>query len=377
MGVKRTYNMVFFCSSLSFGGLEMNIVRMAGWMQERGHQVSLFCVENSSIHSYSVQQGIDKIAFIQRPGKYFALKNGYSISKKLKKAKTEIVLYRDTRDLSALAFAKFFSGNRFRLIYHQAMQFKVSKRDIIHTIRFSFIDTWITPLNVLSEQVKKNTRIPARKIHIIPLGTELDKTLPKKDMTKHEACKLFNLPENACLVGILGRFSPKKGQDFVIECLEELIKADNSIHLVLAGEPTSGREGIEYYDQIQRLISKYHLDNHVSFPGFIRETSAFFKAIDCFVMSSIRETYGMVTVEALVSGVQIIGTNTGGTPELLGYGKYGYLYTPGDKQEFISAIHDIRKNPIPVEKYQKGLQQKFSHTTQCENMELLFSRLCS
>ncbi|MCI0473611.1 MAG: glycosyltransferase family 4 protein, partial [Ignavibacteria bacterium] len=51
-----------------------------------------------------------------------------------------------------------------------------------------------------------------------------------------------------------------------------------------------------------------------------------YSAIDCFVLTTPTETYGMVTLEAMASRVPVIGSDSGGTVEILDNGKCGLLY---------------------------------------------------
>ena len=53
------------------------------------------------------------------------------------------------------------------------------------------------------------------------------------------------------------------------------------------------------------------------------------------LMCTSGETYGMVTAEALAAGTPVLGSRSGGTIDLLGNGRYGYLYEPGDEADFL------------------------------------------
>ncbi len=44
-----TFKLAYICGSSSWGGLEMNQIRNAIWMQEKGYNVALLCWENSPI----------------------------------------------------------------------------------------------------------------------------------------------------------------------------------------------------------------------------------------------------------------------------------------------------------------------------------------
>ena len=67
--------LAYLCSSTSWGGLEMNHLRNAQWMQERGHDVVFFCVENSPIAKDAVERNLS-VEIIQKHKKYYDFKKG-------------------------------------------------------------------------------------------------------------------------------------------------------------------------------------------------------------------------------------------------------------------------------------------------------------
>jgi glycosyltransferase involved in cell wall biosynthesis len=74
-------------------------------------------------------------------------------------------------------------------------------------------------------------------------------------------------------------------------------------------------------------------------------------------MCSASETFGMVTIEALARQIPIIGTNTGGTPELLANGSYGKLYEPGNHRQLAQALNSLENWPMPSPSQLKSYRQ--------------------
>ena len=63
---------------------------------------------------------------------------------------------------------------------------------------------------------------------------------------------------------------------------------------------------------------------------------------------SQQESVGTVTLEAMASGCAIVGTENGGTGELLGEGR-GWTFPPGDASTLASQLMLIRNHPDTVE----------------------------
>lgn len=368
--MKNKIKIGFYCSSISWGGLELNLFRHAKWMNERGWEVTLFCVEGTPLHAHAKDENIE-IKLVDRNKKYFDFKNARKLGRLISELKIDLVWIRDTRDMSVTGLAKIFSNKPFKILYQQAMQIGVNKRDWLHTKRFSRIDLWISPLKYLADQVREKTKFPADRIRVIPLGIEVEKYL-NEEMTKSKAREQLDLNQDGFIFGILGRIDPKKGQLFIVKCLSKLRKEGVEAELLMVGDKTIG-EGDGYFEEIMSMIESEELNAVVHIRPFMEDVTSFYRAIDCFVMASEGETFGMVTVEAMLFGVPVIGTNTSGTPELLDNGKMGYLFTPGDQNEFntqgMKLIEDIPSGLEKADLAKKKVLNSMSHRFVCEKIE--------
>ena len=122
------------------------------------------------------------------------------------------------RDIAVASLYKRFYHNAIGLVYQQHMQVGVRKRDLIHSLRYAMIDVWIAPLEYLKQEVQRLTRVPADKIVVIPFGiTPAD--FQNSTVTRQSARAFLNLPQDAIIIGTLGRIDPKKGQDTIVRAL--------------------------------------------------------------------------------------------------------------------------------------------------------------
>jgi glycosyltransferase involved in cell wall biosynthesis len=344
----------FYCSSVSWGGLEMNFVRYAEWIANEGYTVHVFCVADSPIHKRVLECGLTHtcIAFNK---KYFDLKNAFKVAGLFDKEKIDLVWFRDTRDMSLLSWVKKFSSRKLKLIYQQAMQLGVDKKDLFHTLRFLSIDKWIATLNFLKEQVVNRTRFPHNRISVIPLGADT-KQIHAKNITQSEARELLNLPKDALIAGIIGRIDPLKGQHITINALQ--ICNDNT-HLVVMGESTKN-EGRDYEVELKQKVRSLGLQNRVHFKPYSKDVEAFYRAIDIFILASKGETFGTVTIEAMSFGLAIIGTDSSGTPEILDYGKAGLLFEPDNASELANCMKAYISNPTKRNEMGENAKARFN-----------------
>jgi glycosyltransferase involved in cell wall biosynthesis len=341
----------------------MNHIRNAIWMKERGHQVVFFCVNGSAIDRALRKEEIEVI-HIQPHRKYYDFSKGKQLVRLLQKGGFTHLLLRSTSDLSIAAIVKQKLRDKIHTSYFMEMQLGVKKKNLLHSLRFRKIDLWSCPLNWLKEQVETMTNFQG-DLRVIPSGLELSKfeNLP----TQIEARKTLELPENKMIFGLVGRIDPQKGQLLLLEAMKKA--KQKSFHVLLLGDPTVN-EGDEYVNQVMAVASDPDLKERVHIRPFMKDIPVFYRAIDWLVMATKSETFGMVTVEAMASGTPILGSNKGGTPELIQNGDLGVLFESMDTEDLAKKIDQIiEKNlTIPSEKLIKAAKL-FDHHEVCDQVE--------
>jgi glycosyltransferase involved in cell wall biosynthesis len=367
------YRIAFYCSSIAWGGLEMNTVRYALWMKEVGHDVQMYCVEQSPIHRQAMNDELP-CKLIRRNAKYFDWINSWRISRLLRNDHRQLVWFRDTRDMDVLHWAKSSFGLKIPYLYQQAMQFGVSKKDPLHTMRYSSITAWVSTLPFLAEQVRNMTNFDPSRIHIVPLGVPTP-SQTNKDINHRLK---FGLPMDGFVLGLIGRIDPLKGQHEAIEALHLLHKKGHLFHLLLVGDNTL-HEGNSYREQLVDTISRYHLQSYVHIHGHLKEIEQFHSAIDCFLMCSKGETFGTVTIEAMAYKTPIIATDSSGSPEILNHGTCGMLYPPGDVEALAQCIEHVHNDQAKAQNMAERAAQRFSEefakTISVERMQAIIQRL--
>jgi glycosyltransferase involved in cell wall biosynthesis len=344
----------FYCSSISWGGLEMNSVRYAKAIQQENFEIHVYGVEGTAFFKSAVSIGLP-IQAIPRNKKYFDFKHARSLAKIFQKDGIEVVHFRDNRDLDFLGWVKFFSSGKIKLVYHQAMQLGVSKEDILHTFRFNRIDAWVSTLHYMKKQVLSHTKFSEKKLHVIPLGTNIDST---SIHSKEEARQFLNLPSAKFLIGVVGRLDEKKGQLEVIQALSLLKETEKNIHVVFIGDKTKN-EADEYVQKLNDAIEFKHLQERVTFLPHQSAIQKLYRAFDLVIVPSWEETFGTVTIEAMASGVPIIGSNTAGTAEILG--NETFLFQAKNPEDLCATLLNILKDDSLRANWAVDLQHKFQN----------------
>lgn len=346
----------FLCGSKSWGGLEMNHLQHALWMKENGHDVLILCRENSAFAEKSRLHGL-RILFLPEYRRYKYFFAGLTLKSLLKKESISHLQVRNANDLNVCAIAKRFSKQKFQLSYYMEMQLGVSKRNFLHTVRFKQIDYWICPLPYLRQQVLNLTRFPENRIRVIPSALNLKNVVGS--VNQLQAREQLGVPKQSIVLGLIGRIDVLKGQLLLVEALHLL--NDPELAVCIMGAPTANESNF-YWENLQEKIRDYKLENQVCILPFRDDVGIFYQAMDAIVMASKSETFGMVSIEALANGKPVIGSNSGGTPEILGHGLFGLLFESMNAQDLAEKIAVFKENPRNFEPEKLKVEaQRYDH----------------
>ena len=356
----------YLCSSESWGGLEMNHVRNAEWMQARGHVVTIICVKNTPIEQFAITRGIH-IINIEKQKKYYDFKKAKSLSEQLTKENITHLIVRSTYDISIASNVKRKLKEKIHTSYFMEMQLGVKKTNLLHTIRYKYIDLWSCPLNWLKAQVDEWTNFK-NELVVIPSGLDLRQFASLNSVENDR--KMMKMDGNKLIFGLIGRFDVQKGQLLLLNAMTKCQHVD--FHLALLGEPTKN-EGNLYFEEIQSFIEKHQLTARVSIHPFQDNPSSFYNAIDWLVMATKAETFGMVTIESLACGTPVLGSNAGGTPEILQNEQGGMLFQSLDADDLAKKIDLIcEKRTIFEPSALKTMAKQYDHHVVCEMVEKAF-----
>jgi len=370
----RTVKIAFINTSTGWGGLEMNTLKLAKSLSGKGYSITLISHKNSTIYNNG-KDLFDSTILLNRSRKYFDFKSAKIISKSLQNEGIKTLIAIDNKDLDVVAWTKRLFFKKLNVIYQQQMQIGINKRDFIHTFRFNSINYWISPLQYLKNEVSERTKFPTERVKVIPLCIDVKKFIPRK-YSKQKALQSLNISPKVPLIGIIGRISKKKGQLFLVESLMQLKQMGHDIELLIFGSATVNDPDCQnYYEVLHETVKQNKLEDIVHFVEFQEDVSLFYNVVDVFVLASHSETFGMVTIEAMLSKLPIIATQSGGTSEILDYGKLGLLYEYENHEEFCQKLIWLLNNKTKAESMasnaQKTAREKYNQEIETNEIDRL------
>lgn len=160
----------------------------------------------------------------------------------------------------------------------------------------------------------------------IPNGIEFD---------SNESNNSSRINSNKFTFGFVANFYENKGHRYLIQAFNNFIESDNfNAELVLVG---SGE-----LEEEMKLLAKNN--PNIKFLGFRKDAQEIMKSFDCFVMSSVKEGFPFVILEAIKNKVPVISTEVGAIREILQDGKLGYIVKPFNSEELMQAMLHVINN---------------------------------
>lgn len=302
---------------------------------------------------------------------------------------------KDGKDLLRILKVKLLYYYEYLLGIILSFKFKNSNYDIIYTnMRLSMVGAIIAKrLNIphvchirefypdkpiLGKWTYKDIYKNSAKIICISksIYNEISKYVPtdkleliydaiEEELSYHEIFK--NDKINMILAG---RIVPDKGHEDILYALIKLKEKEyDNIILNIAGDILDK----EYYNKLQKIIKDNNLTDNVIVHGKINDMKIIRKNMDIELMCSIKEPLGRVTVEGMRNSLLVIGSNTGGTIEIIEDKITGLLYKQGDYIDLASKIEYAILNKKKSCKIAfNGYNYSKNHFTRNENIKLVY-----
>lgn len=149
-------------------------------------------------------------------------------------------------------------------------------------------------------------------------------------------------------VGFIGRAGLGKGVDTLIEAVSTLVKQGENIQMHFAGD----REDI-----IFDVAERHGMRERVHHVGWLADPTDFIDQIDLLVLPSIRESFGLVLIEAMARSTPVLSTDCNGPAGIITDGETGYLTPIGDAQALAMNILRAKRDPNLKQVGEAGMEK--------------------
>jgi glycosyltransferase involved in cell wall biosynthesis len=162
--------------------------------------------------------------------------------------------------------------------------------------------------------LKQNVESP---ITVIPTGVN---TLPLGNVdTAHER-KELGIPDEAFLVGHVGRLAQEKNLTYLANALVLFLKSNESAHALIVG-------GGIMAEPMAKIFARGNVSGRVHMTGVLTGSrlSNAYAVMDAFAFSSVSETQGLVLIEAMSAGVPVVALDAAGARDVIEQNENGFL----------------------------------------------------
>jgi glycosyltransferase involved in cell wall biosynthesis len=224
----------------------------------------------------------------------------------------------------------------------------LKKPSIFDHVRYRidiFLSRWNRFLVVVSEAIREqliNQDIPASKIRVIENGVDINKFKPNFQIGL-DVRKELGIPEEAKVVGIIGRIVPLKNHDLFLRSAEKISKNRKDVYFLIVGDGP-------LLSSIRNYAKSLGLSNRVIFTGWYTDIERIIPALDMLVLCSQVEGHNIVVLEAMACGKPVIGTDVRGIHTMVKHGENGMLVPVDNSTALAKAILYLIENPQVAER---------------------------
>ncbi|MEI8174160.1 MAG: glycosyltransferase family 4 protein, partial [Deltaproteobacteria bacterium] len=190
----------------------------------------------------------------------------------------------------------------------------------------------ITLSAFMKAKLCKTYRISSDKIVVIPGGADLARFYPVADRMRIR--KRLDIQTDQMILLSVRNLVPRMGLENLIHAMKDVVSTIENVSLLIGG---SG----PLKNDLVALTRKLGLENHICFIGFIPDDDLpdHYRASDLFILPTLElEGFGLVTLEALASGVPVLGTPVGGTVEILQKFDPRYIFRSTEVEDMSDLI---------------------------------------
>ncbi len=199
--------------------------------------------------------------------------------------------------------------------------------------------------------------IPDHRINVVHNGIEI---FPAPSEKEEKMMRKKLELENKKVLLFVGRLDQRKGAIFLVKAIKSLKQElGENFKCIIVGDGPQKTQILEY-------INKNNLYRFFSFVSKVNYNNLrkLFYLCDLLVLPSLYEGLGLVILEAMASKKPVIGSNSGGIPEIIQHGNNGFLIPLGSIEKLMKAIKKILFNEDLARKMGENgynlIQKKFT-----------------
>lgn len=344
-------SLTFLMRSGQPGGVELRVFRGADWFQKEGWRVRIAATRFSGFEHFQALAAVEEFAVSALRFPLFMEEWRWRHIQRVRAGLRAIQLKKFAADVVHVPFAWTEQGlstlwlagcvaesvvisvhnvfPKWQVIawHHRQMRAVFSKVVGIYGVSAGATNAF---LGIFSRLISSEAEVRS-----IPNFVDCGRFTPDEE-GRRMIRQTLTIPDDALVIAVLGRISEQKQPAVVVEAFAKLSTqcSDRNLRLLFIG-------GGELEETLWRQAREAGVDHRIQVTGFVDNPQKYLAAADVHLLASIREGFGIATIEAMACGIPVVATDTKASSEIL-EGKYGaILVEQGDPARIAEVLRAL------------------------------------
>jgi glycosyltransferase involved in cell wall biosynthesis len=313
----------------------MQALEVADQLRRRGHEVCLACARHSRMEQEALHHHVP--ALPAEVSGYFHPGAIRRLRRYLSERPVDVIHSHLSKDLATLVPALTLMQRRIPLLLSKRVGSAISKKDPLHRLTYARVDMVLAVSSVIHQNVLATTPVTADRVITLHDAIDIHRFFPRSAPAPIRV--ELGVAPDAVVIGFVGRFSPGKGLEELLEATAILLRRNHAFHVVVAGEASFGEE--KYEKEIRNRCTGLGLDAVVTFAGFRQDVPGVMAGFDIFAFPSHAESFGVALIEAMAMGLPVVSTNCDGVLDIVVDGETGLFVRPRNSPELAAALERL------------------------------------
>ncbi len=350
-------------SSLGWGGQENRTLEELRGLSRMGYRTLVLCPPEAELGKRAAAEGI--AVRHCRMGKSYDVAAVASIRKILREEAVDILNTHSGRDSLLAGLAGRLSSRRPIVVRTRHLALPITSK-----ISYRYLPHRVVTVSEYVRRYLVGEGVPEDRVVAIPTGVDTRRFSP--GAAAGTIRKELGLSPYVPLVGMVAIFRKKKGHHILLDAVPGILHEVPEAVFVLAGKGPQ-------WENVSRKIRDMGLTEKVFMLGLRKDVPDVLASLDLFVLPTLEEALGTSFLEAMAMEKPVVGTLTGGVPEVVEDGVNGYLVPPGDPGDLARAVIAVLRDREAARRMGiegcRIVREKYTVEGMCERMNALYDVL--
>ena len=294
-------NIAIFINELSMGGIQKSCINMIKNLDKKKYNIDLYIFKNDNFFNADLNVNIITLKKPTYLIKFIPFDIAYKLyNPELPDKEYDISIDFDTYQMHTTIASLKVKAKKYVTWIHNDIKIKLKeevKYKILHFFfqkKYVHFDSFCAVSKGALEGFLEVHPLKDKECRVIP--NYIDTSEIKEKMKKKVDLKVDKKKVNIVTVG---RLTHQKGIDIMLHNIQELLKYRKDFHLYIIGDG-------EEKEKLLKLRKDLELEDYVTFLGSTNNPFQYLNIMDLFYLSSRYEGQGMVILEALAVGIDVL-----------------------------------------------------------------------